>query len=26
VEKAESLGISLKEKKEEGEWRMLVFK
>ena len=24
VEKAESLGISLKEKKEEGEWRMLV--
>ena len=26
VEKAESLGLSLKEKKEEGEWRMLVFK
>lgn len=25
-EKAESLGLSLKEKKEEGEWRMLVFK
>ena len=26
VEKAESLGLSLKEKKEEGEWRMLYFK
>ena len=26
VEKAESLGLSLKEKKEEGEWRMLEFK
>lgn len=25
-EKAESLGLSLKEKKEEGEWRMLYFK
>ena len=25
VEKAESLGLSLKEKKEEGEWRMLRF-
>ena len=25
-EKAESLGLSLKEKKEEREWRMLVFK
>ena len=26
VEKAESLGLSLKEKKEEREWRMLYFK
>ena len=26
VEKAESLGLSLKEKKEEGEWRMLYLK
>lgn len=26
VEEAESLGLSLKEKKEEGEWRMLYFK
>ena len=26
VEKAESLGLNLKEKKEEGEWRMLEFK
>lgn len=26
VEKAESLGLNLKEKKEEGEWRMLYFK
>ena len=26
VEKAESLGLSLKEKKEGGEWRMLYFK
>ena len=26
VEKAESLGLSLKVKKEEGEWRMLYFK
>ena len=26
VEKAESLGLCLKEKKEEGEWRMLEFK
>ena len=24
VEKAESLGLSLKEKKEEGEWRMVI--
>lgn len=26
VEEAKSLGLSLKEKKEEGEWRMLYFK